>query len=368
MASHPQIRTLSLCISGARHEIKGRDNFVQKARGNSDDSVAHVPEEHQSNMGRGSEPWWRWMWVVVGLATLGLASGATLEAASDEDRCVTTYNIQEYHVHVAKNGEEDQTTGGVTSLKKPPTLAVGVGGGVGGFVRREQLYREKSKWLRRIDKLQSQLIAEKMKRLGQMDRISVATPSGGTQSSPQRLRDQPANDVSKQDRLAPGKIKPETTAESRTVPPEVDVMRFMTDIRLTMRQVLRELNGVKSKNTRLYRTYKRLAGSHRQMHKEYLRSQERLQSLQAFHRTEIARIREQVGNGTDKCEGAVAALRRQVACISDPGDRSCTKIADGGSVPSPAVSPRPDGNASAAAPGVTVRPTPSGRTTDSTER
>ena len=305
------------------------------------------------------------MWVVVGLATLGLASGAALEVAGDEDRCVTTYNIQEYHVHVANNGEVGPTTGGVTSLKRPPTLAVG---GAGGFVRREQLYREKSKWLRRIDQLQSELIAEKMKRLGQMDRISVATPSGGTQSSPQRLRDQPANDVSKQDRLAPGKIKPETTAEPRTVPPEVDVMRFMTDIRLTMRQVLRELKAVKSKNTRLYRTYKRLAGSHRQLHKEYLRSQERLQRLQAFHRSEIARIRWQVGNGTDKCEGAVAALRRQVACISDPADRGCTRTADRGSAPTPADSPRSDGNASAAGPAVTVRPTPSDGKTDSTER
>ncbi|KAI0229671.1 hypothetical protein LSAT2_019937 [Lamellibrachia satsuma] len=323
--------------------------------------------------------WW-WRWWVVGCVALGLTSGATLATTDDTDRCVTTYKIQEYHVHSGDTGV-DVETGSLPPLKRPPTLGLGGGGGV---VRREQLYREKSKWLKRIDELQSELIAEKMKRLGQLDRM-MESPVATEASSRQRLQDRPTNDVSKQDGPAPGKVKPvtpcpvvprpERTPQGNNAAEDVDVRRFMTDIRLTMQQVQKELRNVKSKNTRLHRTYKRLAGSHRQLHKEYLRSQERLKRLQAFQRTEMAKIMWQIGNETNRCDGAVAALRRQVVCLDDLSAGSCTGAADGrtdkrtGSGRSTTADNRPgDVVAMSHPPSVTVRPPPGGRKTDETER
>ena len=316
---------------------------------------------------RRSQLWRVW---VVGCAMLAWTSGAPFDATGDTNGCVT-YNIQEYHVH-GMEGDDIETGALQQPLKRPPTL--GLGSTAGGFVRREQLYREKTKWLRRIDELQSELIAAKMERLGHMDRSSD-TPITRTS---QRLQDQPENDVSKPDVVAAGKIKPDISRNVDPIPEDAahhgnpdndlaaaDVRRFMTDMSLSMKQVQKELKSFKSRNSRLQRTTKRLVGSQRKLHKEYLRSQERLQRLQAFQRSEMARIKWRLGNDTNSCEGAVASLRRQVDCMNDPGDGSCTGGVDGRS----GHRTGSDGYSSRrGAPGVTVRPTPSGTKTDDNDR
>ena len=309
--------------------------------------------------------WWFW---IVGCATLAWTSGAPIESS---DGCVT-YNIQAYHVH-GVDGEDIETGALQQPLKRPPTL--GLGSSAGRFVRREQLYREKTKWLRRIDELQSELIAAKMERLGHMDRISD-TPISRTS---QRLQDQPENDVSKPDVLPAGKIKPDISRNVDPIPEDAahhgnpdndlasaDVRRFMTDMSLSMKQVQKELKNVKSRNSRLQRTTKRLVGSQRKLHKEYLRSQERLQRLQAFQRSEMARIKWRLGNETNSCEGAVASLRRHVDCMNDPG--SCSGGVDGRSGHRTGSDGYSSRRGASPPPGVTVRPTPSGTKTDDNDR
>ena len=318
---------------------------------------------------RRSKLWWFW---VVGCATLAWTSGAPIDSS---DGCVT-YNIQEYHVH-GRDGDDIETRALQQPLKRPPTLGLD---GAGGFVRREQLYREKTKWLRRIDELQSELIAAKMERLGHMDRSSD-TPISRTS---QRLHDQPENDVSKPDVLPAGKIKPDISRNVNPIPEDAahrhgnpdndndlaaaDVRRFMTDMSLSMKQVQKELKSVKSRNSRLQRTTKRLVGSQRKLHKEYLRSQERLQRLQAFQRSEMARIKWRLGNETNSCEGAVASLRRQVDCMNHPGDGSCTGGVDGRSGHRTGSYGSSSRRGASPPPGVTVRPTPSGTKTDDNDR
>lgn len=263
---------------------------------------------------------------------LCLAVAAT--SVSDGDKCPTTYYIHEYNVHTGRAA--DATATKQTTLKSPPRLAGGE------MVSRENLYRERQRWQRRVHHLQTQLVAEKTKRLEQLDRFleirgsETGSGAGNSTAIGDRRRkpqaNQRENTLYKED--AKVILNKDTTSDQtrrrhqfgsaderdgggdvgtiNALEVELLLNTFTENFSKSLRKLTNELSSVRRKYLHVYRTNKRLALDYHRLRQDAGNSKGQMARLQLFQESELQRLKWRLGNETETCRNATASVEERV--------------------------------------------------------
>lgn len=265
------------------------------------------------------------------LSCLAVAA-AGVTATPNSDKCPTTYYIHEYNVHT---GRATDVTGVTTQT--PLKSAPGLTGGE--FVSRDHLYRERHRWQRRVHHLQTQLVAEKTKRLEQLDRFLEAhgretgsrvaatnsTPVGDRRQKPQADRGE--NTLYKEDaKVILNKATTPERAQKRdqfgadersgdainALEVELLLNTFTEDFSKSLRKLTSELGSVRRKYLHVYRTNKRLSLDYQRLRQEVGMSKGQMSRLQLFQESEIQRLKWRLGNATEMWRNATASVEERV--------------------------------------------------------
>ncbi|KAK2191434.1 hypothetical protein NP493_53g13011 [Ridgeia piscesae] len=272
----------------------------------------------------------------------------------NSDKCPTTYYIHEYNVHTGR-ATDAAGLSTQTPLKSAPRLAGGE------FVSRDHMYRERQRWQRRVHHLQTQLVAEKTKRLEQLDRFlevrgreteagpgdtaTNSTPVGERRQKPQA--DRRENALYKEDAKV---ILNKGTTQGRdqfgederrngainALEVELLLNTFTENFTKSLRKLTSELSSVRRKYLHVYRTNKRLSLDYQRLRQEVGLSKGQMSRLQLFQESEIQRLKWRLGNETERCRNATASVEERVlqlcgrsngsGCASEPPSVATVKV------------------------------------------
>ena len=251
----------------------------------------------------------------------GIAGGVTAKT----QKCPITYYIHEYNVNPGGPSESTVTT--EKPLISPPALSGGE------FVSRDHLYKERQRWQRKLHHLQTHLVAEKTKRLEQLDRFlevrSRETASNDTVDSRQKPQaNRGANTLHKEDAKAtlnkavrPGRTartdqfssdeRAATTINAMQV--ELLLNTFKENFTKSLGKLTSELGSVRRKYLHVYRANKRLSLDYHRLRQDVGMSKGQMWRLQVSQHSEIQRLKWRIGNETESCRNATASMEERVA-------------------------------------------------------
>ena len=288
-----------------------------------------------------------------------LAVAVAVAVTPDSDKCPTTYYIHEYNVHTGR-----ATDAAGLSTQTPLKSAPGLAGGE--FVGRDHMYRERQRWQRRVHHLQTQLVAEKTKRLEQLDRFlevrgretepgpgdtaTNSTPVGERRQKPQADRGENAlykedakvilNKGATQDRDQFGDDERRNGGAINALEVELLLSTFTENFTKSLRKLKSELGSVRRKYLHVYRTNKRLSLDYQRLRQEVGMSKGQMSRLQLFQESEIQRLKWRLANETERCRNATASVEQRVVelcgrsngsgsgsgCVSEPPSVATVKV------------------------------------------
>ena len=253
-----------------------------------------------------------------------IAGGVTATLGGKTQKCPITYYIHEYNVNPGRASGSTATT--EKPLISPPVLAGGE------FVSRDHLYKERQRWQRRLHHLQTHLVAEKTKRLEQLDRFlevrsqETASSSNATSDSQKPQADRGGNTLHKEDVKAILNKADRTTrteqfsSDERAAATTINALQielllgtFKENFTKSLAKLTSELGSVRRKYLHVYRANKRLSLDYHRLRQDVGMSKGQMGRLQLFQQSEIQRLKWRLGNETEMCRNATASMEERVA-------------------------------------------------------
>ena len=247
----------------------------------------------------------------------GIAGGVTAKT----QKCPITYYIHEYNVN--PGGPSEPTAPTEKPLISPPALSGGE------FVSRDHLYKERQRWQRKLHHLQTHLVAEKTKRLEQLDRFlevrSRETVLNATTDRQQPQADRGGNTLHKEDTKAvTNKARTSRTdqfsSDERAATTTINALEvelllssFKKNFTKSLSKLTSELGSVRRKYLHVYRANKRLSLDYHRLRQDVGMSKGQMWRLQVSQHSEIQRLKWRLSNETESCRNATASMEERVA-------------------------------------------------------